>query len=128
MRVMDIPALSGATRTGHLRDLRDDRFGLFRRLNAECGDLGRATILGIPLLFANGPEVLHEMLVEKARSFIKSPGMRGPLKPIAGQGLFTSEGDTKMVQWYQENGFHPQAMDSNAMPGALQSRCDGLFD
>src|SRR5689334_24093096 len=48
MNVMDIPALSGATRTGHLRDLRDDRFGLFRRLNTECGDLGRATILGIP--------------------------------------------------------------------------------
>jgi cytochrome P450 len=93
MHVMDIPALSGATRTGHLRDLRDDRFGLFRRLNAECGDLGRATILGIPLLFANGPEVLHEVLVEKARSFIKSPGLRGPLKPIAGAGLFTSEGE-----------------------------------
>ena len=93
MHVMDIPALSGATRTGHLHALRDDRFGLFRRLNRECGDLGRATVLGIPLLFANGPEVLHEVLVEKARSFIKSPGLRGPLKPIAGEGLFTSEGE-----------------------------------
>ena len=83
MRVNDIPALSGATRMGHLNELRDDRFGLFRRLNRECGDIGLAKVLGIPLVFANGPEVLHEVLVEKARSFIKSPGLRGPLKPFA---------------------------------------------
>ena len=93
MRLMDIPALSGATRTGHLVEIRDDRFGLFRRLNRECGDIGLANVLGIPLVFANGPEVLHEVLVEKARSFVKSPGLRGPLKPFAGQGLFTSEGE-----------------------------------
>jgi cytochrome P450 len=93
MRLLDIPALSGATRTGHLTEIRDDRFGLFRRLNRECGDIGLAKVLGIPLVFANGPEVLHEVLVEKARSFIKSPGLRGPLKPFAGQGLFTSEGE-----------------------------------
>lgn len=93
MRLNDIPALSGATRTGHLNEIRDDRLGLFHRLNRECGDIGLASVLGIPLVFANGPEVLHEVLVEKARSFIKSPGLRGPLKPFAGQGLFTSEGD-----------------------------------
>lgn len=93
MRLMDIPALSGATRTGHLTEIRDDRFGLFRRLNRECGDIGLVKVLGIPLVFANGPEVLHEVLVEKARSFIKSPGLRGPLKPFVGQGLFTSEGE-----------------------------------
>ena len=93
MRLMDIPALSGATRTGHLNEIRDDRFSFFSKLNRECGDIGRATVLGIPLVFANGPEVLHEVLVEKARSFIKSPGLRGPLKPFAGQGLFTSEGE-----------------------------------
>jgi cytochrome P450 len=93
MQLMDIPALSGATRLGHLNEIKDDRFALFHRLNRECGDLGRVTVMGIPLVFANGPEVLHEVLVEKARSFIKSPGLRGPLKPFAGQGLFTSEGE-----------------------------------
>lgn len=93
MHLLDIPLLSGATLSGHLGEIRDDRFGLFRRLNRECGDLGRITVLGTPLVFANGPAVLHEVLVEKARSFIKSPGLRGPLKPFAGQGLFTSEGE-----------------------------------
>jgi cytochrome P450 len=93
MNVMDIPALSGGNRLGHLREIRDDRFSLFQRLNRECGDLGRARIFDVPVVFANGPEVLHEMLIAKARSFIKSPGLRGPLKPIAGEGLFTSEGE-----------------------------------
>ncbi len=82
MNVMDIPAISGGDWMGHLRDIRDDRFGLFQRLNRESGDLGRISIFGVPVLFANGPEVLHEMLVEKARTFMKSPGLRGPLKPI----------------------------------------------
>src|SRR4051794_30629179 len=93
MRVDDIPLLSGGTTLGHMRELRDDRFGLFDRLNRECGDIGRISVLGLPLIFAHAPELLHEVLVEKARSFIKSPGLRGPLKPLAGEGLFTSEGE-----------------------------------
>ena len=93
MRVDDIPLLSGGTRLGHMTELRDDRFGVFRRLNRECGDIGRINALGTPILFANSPELLHEMLVEKAKSFMKSPGLRGPLKPLAGEGLFTSDGE-----------------------------------
>lgn len=93
MRVEDVPLLSGATRLGHLTELRDDRFGLFHRLNRECGDIARIRVLNFPILFAHSPELLHEMLVEKAKSFIKSPGLRGPLKPLAGEGLFTSDGE-----------------------------------
>jgi cytochrome P450 len=93
MRVADIPEISGADRLGHIAALRDDRFGFFARLNRECGDIGRARVLGTPLIFANSPALLHDVLVEKAKSFIKSPGLRGPLRPFAGQGLFTSEGE-----------------------------------
>jgi len=93
MRLEDIPLISGATWLGHLTELKDDRLGFFHRLNRECGDIGRATAMGYPVVFANGPDVLHEVLVEKARCFIKSAGLRGPLKPLAGEGLFTSEGE-----------------------------------
>ena len=93
MQVEDIPIISGATRLGHIDELREDRFRFFDRLNRECGDIGRALALGTSLIFANSPELLHEVLVEKARSFRKSPGLRGPLRPIAGEGLFTSDGD-----------------------------------
>lgn len=93
MQVEDIPIISGATRLGHIDELREDRFRFFDRLNRECGDIGRALALGTSLIFANSPELLHEVLVEKARSFMKSPGLRGPLRPVAGEGLFTSDGD-----------------------------------
>jgi cytochrome P450 len=94
MRLHDIPLLSGAKPgLGHLEELRDDRFGFFDRLNRECGDIGRIRTMGIDLLFANSSEILHELLVEKAKLFVKSPGLRGPLKPLVGEGLFTSEGE-----------------------------------
>jgi cytochrome P450 len=93
MHLLDIPLLSGATWLGHLGELRRDRIGFFHRLNREHGDVARILALGTSLVFANSPELLHEVLVEKARSFRKSPGLRGPLKPLAGDGLFTSEGE-----------------------------------
>lgn len=93
MDLHDIPLLSGATRLGHLTELRNDRFGFLLRINREHGDIARILAMRTSLVFVNSPELLHEVLVEKARSFYKSPGLRGPLKPLAGQGLFTSEGD-----------------------------------
>jgi cytochrome P450 len=93
MRLEDIPVVSGADWLGHIEELRSDRFGFFERLNRECGDIGRALALGTSFVFANSPELLHEIFVEKARSFGKSPLMRGPLAPIAGKGLLTSEGE-----------------------------------
>jgi cytochrome P450 len=93
MRLDEMPVLSGGTRLGHIEEIRDDRFGLFARFNRECGGIGRLSALDISIVLANSPETLHDVLVEKARSFIKSPGIRGPLRPLAGEGLFTSEGD-----------------------------------
>lgn len=93
MRFEDIPLIPGATLLGHLEEIRDDRFAFFEKLNRTCGDIGRASFLGAPIVFANSPELLHEILVEKAKSFMKSPGLRGPLRPLAGEGLFTSDGD-----------------------------------
>jgi cytochrome P450 len=42
---------------------------------------------------ANSPELAHEVLVERASSFEKSPGLRIILRDLAGDGLFTSEGE-----------------------------------
>jgi cytochrome P450 len=93
MKLEDIPVLSGATRFGHVRELRDDRFALFARMNRERGDIARLLALGTPFVFVNAPPLLHEVLVEKAKHFAKSMSMRGALRPIAGNGIFTSEGD-----------------------------------
>jgi cytochrome P450 len=50
--------------------------------------------MGTPLLFANSPDLLHEILVEKAKSFVKSAG----LPPRAAEAArrrrpLTSEGE-----------------------------------
>jgi cytochrome P450 len=92
MRLDEIPHIPGASLLGHIEEMRNDRFAFFRKLNRTCGDIGLAFALGTPLVFVNSPELLHDVLVEKAKSFMKSPGLRGPLRPLAGQGLFTSDG------------------------------------
>jgi cytochrome P450 len=92
--IEDIPLLSGARPVlGHLDELGGDRIALFRRLEQECGDIGRVLVLGASFVFVSSPDLLHEMLVDNARSFAKSNGVRGPLRPLAGDGLFTSEGE-----------------------------------
>jgi cytochrome P450 len=88
-----LPALSGASRLGHLRELRSDRLGLFRRFNRECGDIGRLRALGSSLVLVNAPELLREVLIDKAKSFEKPPGLLGPSRPLVGEGLFTSGGE-----------------------------------
>jgi cytochrome P450 len=93
MQLLDVPLLSGANRLGHLDELRNDRDRFLRRIVREGGDLVRILAMGASVVVANGPEVLHEVLVEKAKLFRKSPGIRGPLLPLAGDGLFTSEGE-----------------------------------
>jgi len=52
----------------------------------------RGRILHLPVVFPCTPEAAHEVLVTKAKSFEKSPGIRVLLYMLAGQGLFTSEG------------------------------------
>jgi cytochrome P450 len=93
MDLDDIPFVSGDDRFGHLGALRHDRFGLFRRINDECGDIGRLRVLNRSLVVVNSPELIHDVLVEKAKSFEKSPALRGALRPLVGEGLFTSEGE-----------------------------------
>jgi cytochrome P450 len=76
-----------------LSDFRNDRLGLLHRFNRECGDIGRLGARYSHVYILNTPELLHEVLVEQHRSFEKSPVMKMGLFPLAGKGLFTSEGE-----------------------------------
>jgi cytochrome P450 len=92
MRFSSIPMLSGPRWGSHVEEYKHERLAFLRRAVDECGELARASFLGREVVLASGPEVLHEVLVEKARSFRKSPMVRLVLYPLAGEGLFTSEG------------------------------------
>lgn len=92
MRYQDMPELRSASLLGNLRELIDDRLNFLRQLST-APPLLRGRALQMPLVFANTPELCHEVLVTKAPHFEKSPGFRLVLHYLAGQGLFTSEGD-----------------------------------
>jgi len=73
--------------------MRKDRIAGLHKFNAEQGDIGRFAVVFGDVVIVNEPELLHEILVTKAKSFEKSPILRTSLYPLAGDGLFTSEGE-----------------------------------
>ncbi|MDI1434271.1 cytochrome P450 [Polyangium sorediatum] len=125
MTPTSIPVAPGDNLLGHGHLFQDDRLPFFRRVTDQ-GDLVAARMVHRSFYFVNGPQVAHEMLVEKARSFEKSPGIRILLHDLAGQGLFTSEGDL----WRRQRRllsplFHPTQLQTyvGAMNGeALRAR------
>lgn len=90
--IEDTPVVPGASMLGHSRLFRDNRLDFLRTIG-HTAPLARVKMLRKNVLFANTPELAHEVLVEKAKSFEKSPGIRLLLHYIAGRGLFTSEGE-----------------------------------
>ncbi|MDI1451934.1 cytochrome P450 [Polyangium sp. 6x1] len=120
-----IPMAPGENLLGHAHHFKLDRLPFFQRV-AATGDVVAARMFHRTFHFVNGPGVAHEMLVEKARSFEKAPGIRILLHDLAGQGLFTSEGDL----WRRQRRllsplFHPTQLQTyvSAMNGeALRAR------
>jgi cytochrome P450 len=94
MHFADVPTVSGSERVlGHLRVMRVDRLGVLERLSREVDRLSRLDIPGRRTFVVNHPETLHEVLVAGARHFDKSEVTRFALHPLAGEGLFTSNGE-----------------------------------
>src|SRR5262245_33336174 len=89
--VRDIPRVGNARE--QFQAMRKDRLGALLRFNDETGDIGRFDVLFGSVVLVNAPDLVHDVLVTKAKSFEKSPVMRAALHPLAGVGLFTSEGD-----------------------------------
>lgn len=93
MRFDDIPLLDGGDALlGHMRHLSSGRLELMAHAARTQLDLVRIRFPAQTVVAANGPEVVREVLVSKARNFEKSPMLRTSLYPLAGDGLFTSEG------------------------------------
>lgn len=89
----ELPTLPTSSWAGHMDELTRDRIAFFHRWNREIGDFGRLRVFGYSIGFVNTPALVREVLVEKAKHFEKSPILRTILHPIAGEGLFTSEGE-----------------------------------
>ena len=110
----EIPTVAGANLLGHAHLFRKDRLALLRAV-AEAGPVTRLRFFHKPVLFVSSPEMAHQVLVERARSFEKSPALKILFHDLAGQGLFTSEG----ALWQRQRRlmsplFHAQALTSYA--------------
>jgi cytochrome P450 len=92
MMLATIPAVPGSNLLGHGHLFRGDRLAFLRSI-ADAGALSRVRFLRKWVVFATSPEAAHEVLVEHASRFEKTPGLRMVLRDVAGHGLFTSEGD-----------------------------------
>ncbi|MBX3187714.1 MAG: cytochrome P450 [Labilithrix sp.] len=89
-QLTDIPTFASF---GQQLRMNADRLGALLRFNDQCGDIGRLPFVIGTVILVNTPELIHDVLVAKAKAFEKSPVLRTALRPLAGQGLFTSEGD-----------------------------------
>lgn len=87
-----LPRLPDAGLFGSFGPTTLERLAFQRRLAQAREPMVRGRILHLPVYFPCTPEAVHEVLVGKARSFEKSPGLRVLLNDLAGQGLFTAEG------------------------------------
>lgn len=76
-----------------LRAIFSDRLSLIERLGAEIPRIGRADFGRISVVLVNTPELVPEVLIERAGDFVKGPVLRVISRPVFGDGLLTSEGE-----------------------------------
>lgn len=115
MRLMELPLAPGATFLGHLRAFDADRLATLRALSSVDSPLVRARFLRRQVAVTTDAATTHELLVEKAKSFEKSPGIRLLLRDLAGDGLFTSEGELwKKQRKLMSPLFHPAQLGTYA--------------
>jgi cytochrome P450 len=132
MTLRDIPLVSGAEGwRGHTTEFERDRFAFLKRIGNEVDDIGRLRFITRDIIMVNSPASIHEVLVEKARSFEKSPMIRIALYPLAGEGLFTSGGQL----WRRQRRlmapvFHQPKIDAlaPAMVECARRTCDSWTD
>jgi cytochrome P450 len=94
MQLSEVPLVSGAVPVfGHARQFRANRLQFIERAAREQPEGGRVVVYGRQVLFTNSPAVIHDVFVEKAKSFEKTPQIRTLLFLLGGEGLFTAEGD-----------------------------------
>ncbi|CAN5777244.1 cytochrome P450 [soil metagenome] len=118
MRFQSMPyAPGGEELMGHNGAFRRDRMGTLALLTQSTHPVLRLRIPwpGVRAFAITDPEVVQEALVEKARHFDKSDMLRFSLWNLAGEGLFTSNGELwKRQRKLMAPLFTPKALEAYA--------------
>ena len=76
-----------------IRALFANRIRLLEELGAEIPRIGRASFGRINVVLVNTPELVPEVLIERADDFQKGPVLKTFSRPLLGDGLLNSEGE-----------------------------------
>jgi cytochrome P450 len=84
-------------------------------LDKDYGGISYNTVGPVTMYQISDPELIHEILVDKADKFHKAERIRHALEPFAGNGLLLSEGDFwKRQRKLAQPAFHTKRIDSYA--------------
>lgn len=92
-----LPGPKGGYFSGSFTHFRRDQLGFYDACAREYGDVVQTKMGPYRILLIYHPDAIEELLVTRSRDFIKSPGVR-LLRPLLGDGLLLSEGDTWLRQ------------------------------
>jgi cytochrome P450 len=91
------PGPKGGYFSGSLTHFRRDQLDFYEACAREYGDVVETRMGPYRILLIYHPDAIEELLVTRSRDFVKSPGVRF-LRPLLGDGLLLSEGDTWLRQ------------------------------
>lgn len=76
-----------------VRALFSNRIRMLEKLGAEIPRIGRASFGRLTVVLINTPELVPEVLIERADDFQKGPVLTKFSRPLLGDGLLNSEGE-----------------------------------
>lgn len=121
---MSTPEILWLTITG----AKFDQLAFALTLSKDYGGISYSELGPVNMYQINDPELVHEVLVEKANKFHKADRMKTALKAFAGNGLLLSEGDFwKRQRKLAQPAFHIKRIESYAqtMVEHAQNMLDG---
>jgi cytochrome P450 len=94
----EAPGPRGRLLTGSMRDFQRDSLGFIEEVARRYGDVARYRMAHMTWYQVNHPEGVRRILQENNHNYPKSDLTASILKPVVGDGLFTSEGKTWLRQ------------------------------
>ncbi len=116
------PGPKGHWLLGSLPEFRKDMLAFFRKVAADFGDIASYRLGPRRLILISDPALVEKMLVTDHKKYIK-PYVQRLLRPIVGNGLFTSDGEfwSRQRRLVQPS-FNRQHMESYAGIMALHTQ------
>lgn len=79
---------------GLMREFRQDRIALYRRMAQAYGDVLRMRYLWVNTYTVSHPDYVRHILVENNHNYVRNPFINDVVKLFLGDGLFTMDGES----------------------------------